>query len=148
MRVGPGVGTLLHALLYTIKLRSIYPQARGEQGCAHRLFVVSLLAATRYLNDRHVLIKPNHATWSGLSGVFTAPELHRMEAEFITFLRGKLFIGYAELEHNVEDLFFNNTNEGDQMGSVVPGSVDWFELISVKSTGKDYRNETDSQVPQ
>ena len=64
MRVGPNVATLLHALLYTIQLRENFPCARGEQGCAHRLFVVSLLVSARYLNDRQVLIKPSHDTWS------------------------------------------------------------------------------------
>ena len=130
MRVGPSVATLLHALLYTLKLRSIYPRARGEQGCAHRLFVVSLLVASRYLNDRQLLIKPNHSTWSTLSGVFTAPELYRMEVEFVTFLRGKLYLGHLEMERNVEELFF--ADEGD-MVMIVPGNVDWLDLISVKS---------------
>lgn len=144
MRVGPSVATLLHALMYTLKLRSIYPRARGEQGCAHRLFVVSLLVSARYLNDRHLLIKASHPTWSTLSGVFTAAELYRMEVEFVTFLRGSLYIGQLEMERNVEELFF----EGDgEMGVIVPGSIDWLELISIKSKNLDTGCSNDSQVP-
>lgn len=134
MRVGPSVATLLHALLYCLRLRQIYPQARGEQGCAHRLFVVSLLVATRYLNDRHVLIRPNHATWSTLSGVFTAPELERMEMEFVTFLRGKLFVGLPEMERSVEDFFLGILSDNHtDLECIVPGAVDWLELISVSN---------------
>lgn len=145
MRVGPSVATLLHALLYTLKLRSIYPRARGEQGCAHRLFVVSLLVAARYLNDRQLLIKPSHSTWSTLSGVFTSPELYRMEVEFVTFLRGKLYFGHVEMERNVEELFFEDDEE---MGMIVPGSIDWLELISVKTKGqKDIVDSEESFVP-
>lgn len=146
MRVGPSVATLLHALLYTLKLRSIYPRARGEQGCAHRLFVVSLLVAARYLGDKQLLIKPSHSTWSTLSGVFTAQELYRMEVEFVTFLRGKLHVGHLEMERSVEELFFEDDGE---MGSVVPGSIDWLELISVKSKSPVVNPDPtdDSQVP-
>ncbi len=146
MRVGPSVATLLHALLYTLKLREIYPRARGEQGCAHRLFVVSLFVSARYLNDRQILIKPNHTTWSTLSGVFTAPELERMEMELVTFLRGKLFIGCSGMERCVEELFFENVEDAE-MTSVVPGSVDWLELISVKHKAPYNSNDKDMQVP-
>lgn len=145
MRIGPSVATLLHALIYTIKLREIYPNARGEQGCAHRLFVVSLLVASKYLNDRQLLIKPNHTTWSSLSGVFTPIELCRMETEFITFIRGKLFVGQVEMERCVEELFFDNSDEME-MSMVVPGSIDWLELISVKSKEIDKRT-LESLVP-
>lgn len=148
MRVGPSVATLLHALMYTLRLREIYPRARGEQGCAHRLFVVSLMVSSRYLNDRQILIKPNHSTWSTLSGVFTAPELERMEIEFVTFLRGKLFVGQSDMERCVEELFFENSEDAE-MTFVVPGSVDWLELISVKakiSNNNDFKDK-DMQVP-
>ena len=133
MRVGPSVVTLLHALLYTLKLRAIYPRARGEQGCSHRLFVIALFVSTRYFQDKHVLIKPTHTTWSSLSGVFGAPELHRMELEFVTFLRGKLFIGLDEIERCVEEMIHGAGEDGGEVFNAVPGSVDWFELISVKS---------------
>ena len=145
MRVGPNVATLLHALLYTIQLRENFPCARGEQGCAHRLFVVSLLVSARYLNDRQVLIKPSHDTWSTLSGVFTAPELERMEIEYVTFLRGKLFIGHAAMERCVEEHFFDSVHQ-DEMALIVPGSVDWLELISVKSKSFD-QSDAESLVP-
>ena len=148
MRVGPSVATLLHGLLYCLKLRQIYPQARGEQGCAHRLFVVSLLVATRYLNDRQVLIKPNHTTWSTLSGVFTAPELERMEMEFVTFLRGKLFIGLFEMEKSVEDFFLGILGDCHlDLGCVVPGAVDWLELVSVLAVKAPVATEDDARVP-
>ena len=106
MRVGPSVATLLHALLYCLRLRQIYPQARGEQGCAHRLFVVSLLWWLRgTLNDRHVQSDRITLTWSTLSGVFTAPSLNEWKWIRITFLRGKLFVGLPEMERGVEDFF-------------------------------------------
>lgn len=133
MRTGPSVVTILHALQYTLRLRSIYPRARGEKGCAHRLFVVALLVSARYLQDHQVLIKPNHTTWATLSGVFTAPELLRMEVEFVTFLRGKLYIGAAELDRCIEENFFFDDSE---MGNLVPGGTDWLELISVKEASK------------
>lgn len=143
MRVGPSVATLLHALLYTLRLREIYPRACGEKGCSHRLFVVSLLVAVKYLNDRQILIKPSHSTWSSLSGVFTSPELERMEMEFVTFLKGKLFIGAGEMDRCVEEMFFDN----EEGSLVVPGSVDWLELISIKAKVQDDQRVTDGQVP-
>jgi hypothetical protein len=143
MRVGPSVATILHALLYTLKLRSIYPRARGEQGCAHRLFVVSLLVAARYLNDRQLLIRPSHSAWSTLSGVFTSRELYRMEVEFVTFLRGKLYVGKFQMERSVEELFFDDDGE---MGMIVPGSIDWLEMISVKSKGQKDTVECDESL--
>ena len=146
LRVGPSVATLLHGLLYCLRLRKLYPQARGEQGCAHRLFVVSLLVATRYLNDRQVLIKPNHTTWSSLSGVFTAPELERMEMEFVTFLRGNLFIGWLDMHKIVEDHFGLSEGRMD-LGCIVPGSVDWMELISVAAVKSSASPEEDALVP-
>lgn len=139
MRVGPSVVTLMHALLYTLKLREIYSRARGEQGCSHRLFVISLFVSTRYLQDKHVLIKPTHTTWSSLSGVFSAPELHRMELEFVTFLRGKLFIGLNEMERCVEEMIYGG-EDGGEVFNAVPGSVDWLELISVKIKEKESLN--------
>jgi len=147
MRIGPSVVTLLHALQYTIRLRAIYLRARGEKGCAHRLFVVSLLVASKYLQDQQLLIKPSHATWSTLSGVFTASELQRMELEFVTFLRGNLYIGLSELDRCTEDIFFA---DDDEMGRAVPGSIDWLELISIKAKPIDVHPSNisvDSRVP-
>lgn len=147
MRIGPCVATLLHGLIFCLNLRQMYPQARGEPGCSHRLFVVSLLVATRYLNDRQVLIKPNHASWSALSGVFTAMELERMEIEFVTFLRGKLFIGMSEVEKCVENLFVTILSDAGQTdyGSIVPGSVDWLEMISVCTSKSSNARSNDTQ---
>lgn len=146
MRVGPSSVTLLHALLYILKLRSIYPRARGEPGCAHRLFVVALLVATRYLNDRRVLVKATPTAWSMLSGVFSGPELARMESEFVTFLRGNLFIGMAEVERCIEELLIGDSGDGN-FGPIVPGSIDWVELISVKAKKVPNQLDENSIVP-
>ena len=56
-----------------------------------------------------------------------------MELEFVTFLRGKLFIGLDEIERCVEEMIHGAGEDGGEVFNAVPGSVDWFELISVKS---------------
>lgn len=128
MRIGPSAVTLLHGLLYTLRLREAYPKATGESGCAHRLFVVSLLVAAKYCGDPRLLISPNYSEWSALSGVFGVEELKRMEREFLGFLKGNIGVQLGELESLIERYFLDSS----RTDRAVPGSLDLFGMICIE----------------
>ncbi|KAK9762155.1 hypothetical protein K7432_012382 [Basidiobolus ranarum] len=128
---------LIFALVYVERLKKLHPNARGETGCGHRLFLVSYMVACKYLQghllacesrtsqgakdyaaevpntdestseDRqngnsHVpasvlssIILPNEQ-WARLSGVFSTPELTRMELELLAFLQFDLYVSYED----------------------------------------------------
>lgn len=125
MRSGPSAVTLLHALLYVLRLRSAYPEARGQTGCATRMFVVALLVAAKYCRDPHVQVPPSYANWSVLSGAFSPDELQNMEREFLLFIRGHVTVQLGELEWLIERYFV----QSEQVDRAVPGSVDLFSMI-------------------
>lgn len=128
MRIGPSAVTLLHGLLYTLRLREAYPKAIGESGCAHRLFVVSLLVAAKRCRDPRLLISPNYGDWSALSGVFGVEELKRMEREFVGFLKGKIDVHLGELESLIERYLLDSM----RIDRVVPGSLDLFAMVCIE----------------
>ena len=66
--------------------------------------------------------------------------------EFVTFLRGNLFIGWLDMHKIVEDHFGLSEDRMD-LGCIVPGSVDWMELISVAAVKSSASPEEDALVP-
>ena len=48
-RTRPHAFSLFLAVLFIYKLRALHPRAKGEPGCAHRLFVVALMLTMRYI---------------------------------------------------------------------------------------------------
>jgi hypothetical protein len=127
MRIGPSLITLLHGLIYTLRLRSAFPQSRGQVGCAHRMFVVALLVAAKHCQDPRLLIEPDYADWSTLSGLFEVEELRNMEIEFILPLQRRLSCRLSDLETVISRCFL-----GDSTDRAVPGAVDLFSLVCIE----------------
>ncbi|KAK9763588.1 hypothetical protein K7432_009596 [Basidiobolus ranarum] len=133
---------LVFALIYVERLKKLHPNARGEAGCGHRLFLVSYMVACKYLQG-HILAwgnhtptksgraasvpvtrephrvssSPQHSTplehssvlpsiilpneqWARLSGVFSTPELTRMELELLAFLQFDLNVSYEDFNYH------------------------------------------------
>ncbi|ORX94336.1 hypothetical protein K493DRAFT_315526 [Basidiobolus meristosporus CBS 931.73] len=126
---------LIFALVYVERLKRLHPNARGEAGCGHRLFLVSYMVASKYLQG-HLLARSNripqnhpnsqvpdtrgpvseeplplessssssvlpsiilpNEQWARLSGVFSTPELTRMELELLAFLQFDLYVSYED----------------------------------------------------
>jgi hypothetical protein len=77
------------------RLRRMYPKAKGEKGCAHRLFFVSLMVAHKTFSASRTnssSLFPFNADWHSYSNAFSKEELKRMEFEFISFLKFDLFV--------------------------------------------------------
>ncbi|ORY06204.1 hypothetical protein K493DRAFT_310705 [Basidiobolus meristosporus CBS 931.73] len=123
---------LIFALIYVERLKRLHPNARGEAGCGHRLFLVSYMVASKYLQGhlqaRSNRSQPNHPNsqvpdaggpvseepmplgspsvlpsiilpneqWARMSGVFSTPELTRMELELLAFLQFDLHVSYED----------------------------------------------------
>ncbi len=128
MRIGPSVVTLLHGLIYTLRLRSSYPVARGQNGCAHRLFVVAMLVAAKHCQDPRLLIEPDYEDWSELSGIFDVEELQRMENEFLRFLNGRICVRLSDLETIISRFILDSS----VVDRAVPGSIDLLSLICIE----------------
>ncbi|ORX92976.1 hypothetical protein K493DRAFT_408611 [Basidiobolus meristosporus CBS 931.73] len=51
---------LILALIYVDRLKKMHPSAKGEAGCGHRLFLVSYMVATKYV-QAHFNSRPTHS---------------------------------------------------------------------------------------
>lgn len=126
-RAGPSVVVVMLAAYYVGKLRRLFPQAHGEAGCGHRLFTVALLIAYRYHQRTGSVDSAFYCAWSNhCGGIFAAADLARMEAEFVLFLRGDLYISAGEFEYFADQVY--GTVGGEGGGQVVPHSLDIVEL--------------------
>ncbi|ORX90889.1 hypothetical protein K493DRAFT_356273 [Basidiobolus meristosporus CBS 931.73] len=110
---------LVLSLIYVDRLKKMHPSAKGEAGCGLRLFLVSYMIASKYI-QAHIsslsksaqgscdgsspaiplssLISPNEH-WARLSSIFSTPELTRMELEFLSFLQFDLFVSYEDFKY-------------------------------------------------
>lgn len=67
-RTRPHAFSLFLSVLFIYKLRALHPRAKGEPGCTHRLFVVALMLAMRYIELDSDLIASH--------GYTTNPRVH------------------------------------------------------------------------
>lgn len=115
LRLKPSPIIFVGALWYAHRLRRLYPVAKGETGCAHRLFCVSLMLATKYHELYWVYQQRLNGRMKGQSrmelpvwwsqvtgGLFSPDELQRMEGEFIGFLGHSLYVPWEELAYFLE----------------------------------------------
>lgn len=111
-RLQPHPISVLMATLLVHRLRLAHPQARGEPGCSHRLIVVSLMLAMKYVElDAELIASCGYTfiiqnpglesteSWAATSAIFSAAELHKMEAELAGFLACDLYVGIDELAY-------------------------------------------------
>lgn len=132
-RAGPSVVVVMLAAYYVGRLRRLFPRAHGEPGCGHRLFTVALLIAYRYHQRTGSVDSSFYCAWSAnCGGIFAAADLARMEAEFVLFLGGDLYISSGEFEYFVDQVYGTVSGEGG--GQVVPHSLDIVELARPAGT--------------
>lgn len=158
-KLRPHVISLLLAALLVGRLRRAHPRARGEPGCAHRLFVVSLMLAMRYIeldadlvasygfdpslslaenanlrctvDDRSAALEATE-TWATLSGIFTAPELHKMEVELASFIRYDLYVAEEDLRYWAQAELFS----GHPTGMTKDGRARWAWIEELGGSGR------------
>jgi len=107
------VSTLIVSLVYLKRLRArLQPQARGFQCTAHRIFLVSLILASKYLND----LSPKNKHWANYTKIctndyqfsFSCTEVNTMEKELLSLMEWDLRIHendlYRELNYFLEPL--------------------------------------------
>ena len=105
---------LIRSFVLIDRLRKLYPNAKGEKGCSHRLFFVAYKIACDSKID---------LDWAQLSnGVFNEEELDRMTDEFVRFLKFNLKISEREIVY-WED-FFNRDWQRVPRGLAVPESTE------------------------
>ncbi|KAG2179328.1 hypothetical protein INT44_006173, partial [Umbelopsis vinacea] len=83
------------ALIYVKRFRATLPTSyKTESNTAHRIFVSSILVASKYIDDDPITIgQIVHAS----GDVWTLKETARMELAFMKFLRWNLFIKEQEI---------------------------------------------------
>ncbi|CAO3696834.1 unnamed protein product [Umbelopsis ramanniana] len=83
------------ALIYVKRFRATLPESyKTESNTAHRIFVSSILVASKYIDDDPITIgQIVHAS----GDVWTFKETARMELAFMKFLRWNLFVKEQEI---------------------------------------------------
>ncbi|ORY01084.1 hypothetical protein K493DRAFT_312573 [Basidiobolus meristosporus CBS 931.73] len=96
---------LIASLVYMERLKKALPSgALGEYGTSHRIFLASLLIASKFLDDKPLttakLVEVIGSRWS-------TKEINRMERAFLNFLKFQLWVDLEELtayvsRHNID----------------------------------------------
>ncbi|KAI7900950.1 cyclin-like protein [Cokeromyces recurvatus] len=96
---------LVLALMYVQRFRKALPAGyKAEPEAAHRIFVASLLVASKYCEDRCLSTKHVvHAT----GDVWSIKEITRMELAFLRFLHWDLYVSQEEMTKFLCDLGFD-----------------------------------------
>ena len=91
--------TLAVAMIYIGRFKAhLSPASVGSHDTRHRLFMVSLMLASKFLNDQSLTNK----AWAKASGLFSLSEISMMEMDFLTVLRFDLFVDRASVNYFLE----------------------------------------------
>ncbi|KAK9765255.1 hypothetical protein K7432_006548 [Basidiobolus ranarum] len=89
------------ALIYLYRLKARLPaRAQGEYGTSHRIFLASILVASKYLYGPEGL---GNKSMAEASGVFSPAEIGRMEAEFLKLLDYRVWVNDQEIRLFLEE---------------------------------------------
>lgn len=86
-----GVRALIMSLVYVERIYRLYPMARLSSNNVHKLLLVSMLAATKFTEDRRL----SHQFWAKVGGVDTE-ELNKLELEFCKLMCFDFYIPKSE----------------------------------------------------
>ncbi|KAG0754282.1 hypothetical protein G6F57_013555 [Rhizopus arrhizus] len=96
---------LVMALMYVQRFRkSLPPGFKAEPEAAHRIFVASLLIASKYSEDRCLSTKQ---VVRATGDVWSIKEITRMELAFLRFLHWNLYITFEQMTHFLKELNFD-----------------------------------------
>lgn len=80
---------LITSFLYLKRLKIKHPHSVGSAGCGHRMFLSSLLLASKYLYDDTY----DNTAWAQVSsGLFDVVQINHMERELLSYLNYELYI--------------------------------------------------------
>ncbi|KAM4055587.1 cyclin domain-containing protein [Hirsutella rhossiliensis] len=101
------VPTLMSTLVYLARVKSkLQPMARGQRCTIHRIFLASLILASKYLNDR----SPKNKHWANHTHIntemysfgFTRTEVNMMEKQLLFLLGWELRITTKDLYRELD----------------------------------------------
>ncbi|KAI9486318.1 MAG: cyclin-like protein [Benjaminiella poitrasii] len=96
---------LVLALMYVQRFRKALPAGyKAEPEAAHRIFVASLLVASKYCEDRCLSTKQ---VVRATGDVWSIKEITRMELAFLRFLHWDLYVSQDEMAKFLHDLGFD-----------------------------------------
>jgi hypothetical protein len=96
---------LVMALIYVSRFRkSLPPSYKAEPEAAHRIFVASLLVASKYSEDRCLSTKQ---VVRATGDVWSIKEITRMELAFLRFLGWDLYVSHEEMTRFLKELNFD-----------------------------------------
>ncbi|CEP19770.1 hypothetical protein [Parasitella parasitica] len=97
---------MVMALLYVQRFRKSLPAGyKAEPEAAHRIFVASLLVASKYSEDRCLSTKQ---VVRATGDVWSIKEITQMELAFLKFLHWDLYVSYEEITKFLHDLGFDS----------------------------------------
>ncbi|KAG7096533.1 hypothetical protein E1B28_003961 [Marasmius oreades] len=80
--VNVSVGTLLTTVIYYDRIRPKLTEASGARGARHRLFLATLIVASKYLNDS----SPKTLHWQKYANITTLQNVNIMERQLLELL--------------------------------------------------------------
>ncbi|CAO3641380.1 unnamed protein product [Mucor hiemalis] len=96
---------LVMALIYVQRFRKTLPAGyKAEPEAAHRIFVASLLVASKYSEDRCLSTKQ---VVRATGDVWSIKDITRMELAFLRFLHWDLYVSHEEMTTFLRDLGFD-----------------------------------------
>jgi hypothetical protein len=96
---------LVMALIYVQRFRKCLPVGyKAEPEAAHRIFVASLLVASKYSEDRCLSTKQ---VVRATGDVWSIKDITRMELAFLRFLHWDLYVSHEEMTKFLKDLGFD-----------------------------------------
>ncbi|ORX96622.1 hypothetical protein K493DRAFT_350655 [Basidiobolus meristosporus CBS 931.73] len=89
------------ALIYVYRLKAKLPRtAQGEYGTSHRIFLASLLVASKFLYGEWGL---SSRAVADISGAFSNSQVNRMELEFLRLLDYDVWVNDVEIKEFLEN---------------------------------------------